>query len=155
MSKTFTFSCWLLAFIFVLFAALQYNDPDPYLWIPLYMFEAILCIAIIFKPVNKILLIGTCIAYLAGSYYLFPEKYQGVEMPMNERVPEIEEARESLGLLICAIASLWLLFLSYRKRAISIKTALLKLLHWRMQGDKEQSNDLLKEFEKLKDGRKR
>ena len=29
--------------LFVLFAALQYNDPDPYIWMPIYLYTAILC----------------------------------------------------------------------------------------------------------------
>ena len=31
------------AVIFILFALLQYNDPDPYLWIPIYGYAAIVC----------------------------------------------------------------------------------------------------------------
>ena len=29
--------------VFILFAALQYNDPDPYVWIPIYLYAAVLC----------------------------------------------------------------------------------------------------------------
>ena len=29
--------------LFVISAALQYNDPDPWLWIPLYLYGALLC----------------------------------------------------------------------------------------------------------------
>ena len=29
--------------IFILFAALQYNDPDPYIWMPIYSYAALLC----------------------------------------------------------------------------------------------------------------
>ena len=29
--------------VFIVFAALQYNDPDPYLWIPIYLYAAVLC----------------------------------------------------------------------------------------------------------------
>lgn len=117
MNKISTYSCLILAHIFTVFAAVQYNDPDPEVWIPIYMIAAILCVASIFVQVNKILLSVTIVAYMLGCIYLFPEKYQGVSMPMNERVPAIELARESLGLLICAIACCWLLFLSNVKRA--------------------------------------
>ena len=30
-------------FLFVLFAALQYNDPDPWKWIIIYLYVAVLC----------------------------------------------------------------------------------------------------------------
>ena len=33
----------LFVFIFILFAVVQYNDPDPYLWVPIYLFPAVLC----------------------------------------------------------------------------------------------------------------
>lgn len=117
MNKISTYSCLFLALIFSVFAAVQYNDPDPEVWIPIYMAASILCIASIFIPVNRILLSVIIVAYMVGGIYLFPEKYQGVSMPMNQRVPAIELARESLGLLICAIACSWLLFLSNVKKA--------------------------------------
>ena len=33
----------IFCFIFTGFAVLQYNDPDPYIWVPLYMYSAVLC----------------------------------------------------------------------------------------------------------------
>jgi len=30
-------------FVFIVFAALQYNDPDPYIWMPIYLYAAVLC----------------------------------------------------------------------------------------------------------------
>jgi hypothetical protein len=33
----------ILSILFVIFAALQYNDPDPFIWIPIYLFAAFLC----------------------------------------------------------------------------------------------------------------
>jgi hypothetical protein len=117
MNKIKVYSCLFLAFIFTLFAALQYNDPDPEVWIPIYMLVAISCITAIFHPIYKFVLIVLILVFVAGSAYLFPDQYQGVTMPMQQRVPAIEEARESLGLLIAAGAFLWLFFLSYRKES--------------------------------------
>lgn len=34
---------YLFAFLFLVSAGLQYNDPDPYLWMPIYLFGAVLC----------------------------------------------------------------------------------------------------------------
>ena len=34
---------YLFVLIFILFAAVQYNDPDPYLWIPIYIYVAFIC----------------------------------------------------------------------------------------------------------------
>src|SRR5260221_6886661 len=33
----------LFCLIFIFFAALQYNDPDPYVWMPIYLYAAVLC----------------------------------------------------------------------------------------------------------------
>ncbi|MFM9911628.1 MAG: transmembrane 220 family protein, partial [Chitinophagaceae bacterium] len=33
----------IFASVFFLFAALQYNDPDPYIWIPIYLYAVVLC----------------------------------------------------------------------------------------------------------------
>jgi hypothetical protein len=119
MNKIRTYSCLLLTHVFILFAAVQYNDPDPYIWIPVYMLMAILCVVSIFRTLNMVFLFILFISYTSGSIYLFPEHFQGITMPMNDRIPAIEEARESLGLLICAFSNLWLLFLSYNRRVVT------------------------------------
>lgn len=33
----------IFTILFVVFAALQYNDPDPYIWIPIYLVSAWVC----------------------------------------------------------------------------------------------------------------
>ena len=33
----------LFSLLFLIFAGLQYNDPDPYIWIPIYLYAAALC----------------------------------------------------------------------------------------------------------------
>ena len=41
--------------VFILFAVVQYNDPDPYLWIPIYLYPALLCyLKFIQKPISRI-----------------------------------------------------------------------------------------------------
>ena len=39
--------------VFIVFAALQYNDPDPYIWVPLYLYAALLCWLATKKKFNK------------------------------------------------------------------------------------------------------
>ena len=34
---------WFFIVVFIIFAALQYNDPDPYIWVPIYLYAAFLC----------------------------------------------------------------------------------------------------------------
>jgi Transmembrane family 220, helix len=33
----------LFCILFIISAALQYNDPDPYVWMPIYLYGAALC----------------------------------------------------------------------------------------------------------------
>src|SRR5687768_16158955 len=64
----------IFCLLFVFSAALQYNDPDPYIWIPIYLFGAILCwLAFRGKYFPKLYLFGI-IVYAAYAAYLFFEK---------------------------------------------------------------------------------
>lgn len=103
--------------IFVLFAALQYNDPDPYIWIPIYMYAAILCwLAFRGRYFPKAYLIGMAV-YLAYAGYLFFAKDGVLEWAtqhhaaniaetMKAEKPWIEETREFFGLLILIVVFL-------------------------------------------------
>ncbi len=33
----------IFCILFVICAGLQYNDPDPYVWVPIYLFGAVIC----------------------------------------------------------------------------------------------------------------
>ena len=102
--------------VFILFAAFQYNDPDPYLWIPIYLYPAVLCyLEIKQKSINKM-------AYLAGFlvfgiyaiYKLFDtngiidwikfHNASSIAATMKAEVPWVEESREFFGLIIILAA---------------------------------------------------
>ena len=95
---------WAVAFI--IFAALQFNDPDPFTWIALYLFAAALSVFAMFKKYYKIPVIAGMVVYLVWALYLFPanpsewlaQEEQAKSLAM--KMPFVEEARESLGLLI-------------------------------------------------------
>lgn len=100
----------LLTLAFVAFAALQFNDPDPYVWIGFYLFAALICLLGFMKKQNKVLLgLGLVVSFLWASW-LLPSVWQwwqsGEELmqSMNEQKMYIEETRECLGLLICFFA---------------------------------------------------
>jgi hypothetical protein len=117
--------------LFVLFAALQYNDPDPYIWMPIYLYSATLCyLAAKQKFYPKAYLVGF-IVYGAYAVYLFFDKtgvldwvqeHQSESMvqTMKATKPWIEESREFFGLviLIVVLAINWLY--SKRKQRVSI-----------------------------------
>ncbi len=111
--------CLLISLVFTLFAFVQYNDPDPQVWIAIYMSAAIMPILYIYKLLSKTVMITAITFYFIGFIYLWPEKYEGVMMPMQHKI-EIELARESLGLLLCFFSTSWLLFLSLRRKIVKI-----------------------------------
>lgn len=101
----------IFAIIFLFFAALQYNDPDPFVWIFIYGMMTLTCaLAAWGKFYNKIAL-ALALIYLAYSIALTPSTYQILTTAPSSLFDEIatmrniqiEEARECLGLLICLV----------------------------------------------------
>jgi len=97
--------------LFVLFAALQYNDPDPYLWMPIYLYTAVLCwFAFRGKYYPGAYIIGV-IGYTLYALYKFFEKNgvwewatihhgDNIAAKMHAETPWIEDTREFFGLAI-------------------------------------------------------
>lgn len=109
---------FILAMLFTIFAAVQYNDPDPLLWTLIYGSVAIIAaVKLYMKHVNFKPFITTIIVLL-GVYalVLIPGFIEFIQKPNKEELfgsmiynkPWIEETREFLGLLM-AIASLFYL----------------------------------------------
>ncbi len=107
----------LLAVLFVLFAALQWNDPDPWVWVPLYLFAAIICVEAVRGNYHPILCITGMIMYLGYAALLFFENNgvlswarehdaESLVQTMKATKPWIEATREFGGLLICFVAVL-------------------------------------------------
>lgn len=108
--------------VFILFAIVQYNDPDPWLWIPIYGYAALMSyLAYQKKYIMPALIIGL-IGYIAGAIYYFPPSItdwinaEETAKSLQMKMPFVEEARESLGLLICVIAMGIFLYAGYRQR---------------------------------------
>lgn len=121
--KTFNI---LFCILFIISAGLQYNDPDPYVWMPIYLFGAFLC----FKAYKgeyypKAYLTGI-VFFLIYGIYLFFDKYgvmnwltehhaENIAQSMKATAPWIEETREFFGLLILIIV-LFINYTSYRRK---------------------------------------
>jgi hypothetical protein len=97
--------------LFILFAALQYNDPDPYIWIPIYLYSAVLCfLAFRKKYFPAAYLFGVVIYAGYAIYKFFDEngvwdwitKHHAANIAdtMKAEQPWIEETREFFGLVI-------------------------------------------------------
>jgi hypothetical protein len=108
--------------MFILFAIVQYNDPDPFLWIPIYAYAALMSyLAYRQKYIMPALFIGL-IGYLVGAIYYFPPSMsdwihaEETAKSLQMKMPFVEEARESMGLGICVIAMGIFLYAAYSQR---------------------------------------
>jgi hypothetical protein len=101
--------------LFIFCAVLQYNDPDPYLWIPIYLYGAFLCYLSIRNIYMPWLMIVGLVAYFSFAVFLFFDKTgvlnwqrehnaENILQSMKADKPWIEETREFIGLLLLMIA---------------------------------------------------
>ncbi|MEP7375949.1 MAG: transmembrane 220 family protein [Chitinophagaceae bacterium] len=100
--------------LFLIFAGLQYNDPDPYIWIPIYLYATIYCwLAAKNKFYPKAYLLGILV-YAGYALYLFftqdgvvdwIQKHNGENIAgtMKAETPWIEDTREFFGLVILIV----------------------------------------------------
>jgi hypothetical protein len=116
----------LFCLLFIFSAALQYNDPDPYVWMPIYLYGAALCwLAFRGRYFPKAYLIGIII-YTGYALYLFFAKdgvldwikehnAENIAETMKATKPWIEETREFFGLIILIVVLAIDYFYSKRK----------------------------------------
>jgi hypothetical protein len=100
--------------LFIIFAALQYNDLDPYIWVPIYLFGAGCCFLAARGRYYKKAFITGSFLYLVYAAYLFFDKNgviiwavehhgENIAGTMKASQPWIEETREFFGLFILII----------------------------------------------------
>ncbi|WP_276372298.1 transmembrane 220 family protein [Chryseolinea sp. H1M3-3] len=103
---------FILAIMFLAFAFVQINDPDPVIWILIYGAMAVLSVMAIFEFYPKKFIIGLLVLYIIYSFVFMPgvaewlrqdDKALLFDNIAKMQFPYIEEAREFLGLLICII----------------------------------------------------
>lgn len=114
------------ALMFMAFAALQVNDPDPILWILIYGVMAVVSVMAIFDYYNRKLMTGLTVLFAAYMIILFPGVSEWLQQDnksalfddvMKMEYPYIEESREFLGLLICLVVLALYFFRSFRVKA--------------------------------------
>lgn len=105
----------IIGVLFLVFAAVQYNDPDPWMWIIIYGLVGVVAIVAAFRSVPKPIYWILIILLAAGTAYYIPlmMEWVGDGMPsivgeMKARTPYIEWMREFLGLGLCLAAMIWL-----------------------------------------------
>ena len=125
---------WFFVVVFILFAGLQYNDPDPYIWIPLYLYAAFLCWRASQKKWSPVaywigfVVYGTYAVYKAfdenGLIDWFKKHHsQNIAETMKAETPWVEESREFFGLVIIIVVMLFnYIYLSSIKKPIPKST---------------------------------
>lgn len=104
----------MMIILLMVFALLQLNDPDPVIWTLTYLCAALLCVLALRNKLSLWLAVIASGLFLAGAVHQWPEIFKGVTGTM-ENNPEVELARESLGLIICTVFVLISFFLQRRK----------------------------------------
>ena len=115
--------------LFVISAGLQYNDPDPALWILIYLFGAMICFFAIRKQnYPRLSLAGIILLFIYALYLFFDRdgvlswltehQAENIAGSMKASSPWIEETREFFGLIIL-ISVLSINFWSLRKKSIN------------------------------------
>lgn len=100
--------------LFIIFAGLQYNDPDPYIWMPIYLYSAFLCYQASKKKIVPTAYVAGIVVFAIYAVYLFFDKTgvidwaeehqaENIAQTMKVTKPWIEETREFFGLLILIV----------------------------------------------------
>jgi hypothetical protein len=108
---------FVISGLFLLFAIVQWNDPDPLIWMIFYGVMSLIYILLAlgkrFAFYLSVLMLITCIIYMG---FILPEIIKWIKdgMPsivqsMKATIPSIEYTREFLGLLLCLIACIWVI----------------------------------------------
>jgi hypothetical protein len=102
----------VLAAMFVVFAFLQVNDPDPVVWILIYGVMAVVCVLAAFRRHYIIVYVVLIVIYMAYAHSSWPSILRWLRSDdkamLFDNVAKmqnlyIEESREFLGLMICVV----------------------------------------------------
>ncbi|MBS1506224.1 MAG: transmembrane 220 family protein [Bacteroidetes bacterium] len=113
----------IFAFLFLSFAALQYNDPDPLIWIAIYLGMVVVCALALWKKFYRLLALVLGLIYFGYAALLSPsvlvwwqsdDRSELFDELAKMQYLYIEETRECLGLLIC-LAVLVINFFYFRR----------------------------------------
>ncbi len=104
----------LLGLLFIAFAAVQYNDPDPWGWMAIYLLVAYVCIFAAFGKYHRYALWAILAVTTVWMLLWLPGFLEWIKMgspdiagEMKAATPYIENTREFLGLFICWVVLCW------------------------------------------------
>ncbi|MBL0743652.1 transmembrane 220 family protein [Chryseolinea lacunae] len=118
---------FILAIMFLAFAFLQLNDPDPVIWILIYGAMAVVSIMAIFEFYPLKFIIGLTVVYVGYSLLYIPGVVEWLQQDDRSALFSdvakmehlyIEESREFLGLMICVAVLIfyWMRATKFSKR---------------------------------------
>jgi hypothetical protein len=102
----------VLAVMFLAFAFVQINDPDPVVWILIYGSMAVICIMAAFNYYRKVAMFLLLAVFMTYAFFLIPGMREWLAQEDRSILFDdiakmqhlyVEEAREFLGLMICVI----------------------------------------------------
>jgi len=106
----------VFALLFVWAASVQYNDPDAIMWYVIYGSAALASFLFAFDRLVFSAAAILCVAYLVGTFLLWPDKFEGFTIGEGDIV-NVERGREACGLLIIAIVmAIYALRIRFRKK---------------------------------------
>lgn len=119
---------YLFAFLFLISAGLQYNDPDPWLWAPIYLAGTVLCYLAARGKFYPKAYLGASLLYGVYALYLLvtqdgvldwmnQHNAENIAQTMKATKPWIEDTREFFGLLIL-ITALLINYIASRRRRL-------------------------------------
>ena len=103
---------FLLAALFLVFAFVQINDPDPLIWILIYGAMAVVCVMAIFAYYPLGFMVALLVAFMGYSFFYINGVSEWMKQENKAALFDdvakmehwyIEEAREFLGLMICIV----------------------------------------------------
>jgi hypothetical protein len=116
--------------LFIVSAGLQYNDPDPLIWMAIYLYGAYLCFLAIRNKYSPWMYIAGLSVYGLYALYLLLDsngviswisehESESLVQSMKATKPWIEESREFFGLLILiTVLSINMIWLSRKRKAM-------------------------------------
>ena len=96
---------WIFGALCIVSAVLQYNDPDPLMWIIIYGISALLSFGFAVGKAPFIVLLLAGLSALVAGGFIFPEEFQGFEIGKGH-IKNIEQGREAVGLFIVGVIQL-------------------------------------------------
>lgn len=107
--------------VFLLFSYFQFNDPDPQIWIPIYSAAALACYMAYRELWPAWVFYIMAAAYAVGAVLQWPPAYEGIFFGgLAMKSLNIELARESLGLAVCAAVMAFLGWSASRAKATQL-----------------------------------